>query len=184
MPLARLFDFQSGTIIQSGQVDSEFNQLVNYLKGGGGQSAHNVAIVGNVGAGQDDLHSHSIPANTLAVDGDSLDFVGGGTILAAGSTKEVGFHVGGTPVFLTGAYDPSADAGWSTRVTVIRIDSDSIIATTQYADSVNQVAKGDTIQVNGLNFAAPIIMKWTGQDTDGVNNRVTQTMSVVRKFTV
>jgi hypothetical protein len=33
MPLARLYDFTPGTTIQSGQVDEEFNQLVNTLNG-------------------------------------------------------------------------------------------------------------------------------------------------------
>lgn len=33
MALARLFDFVAGTLIQDGQVDSEFNQLVNALNG-------------------------------------------------------------------------------------------------------------------------------------------------------
>lgn len=33
MPLARLFDFVAGTIIQDGQVDAEFNQLIQALTG-------------------------------------------------------------------------------------------------------------------------------------------------------
>lgn len=148
----------------------------------GGQAYHNVSTVGNVGAGQDDLHSYTIDANVLANDGDSLDLIGSGNILAAGSTKELGFSFGGTLAFLSGAFDPAVDIGWSMRITVTRIDSDSVIVAFQFMNSANVNTSGGSAQINGLSFTGTLTAKWTGQDTDGTNDRVTQSMSVVRKF--
>lgn len=150
----------------------------------GGQYQQTLTTAGNVGTGIDDLHSYTIAANTLANDGDSLDFIGGGTISSSGvGTKQLFFTVAGTIVFGTGAFDPAADSEWSMRITVVRIDSDSVIITCMYTDTNgNTVAIGNSTQLNGLTFTNTITMKWQGESSVATDNLVTQNISVVRKF--
>jgi len=183
MPLSRLFDFVAGTIIQSGQVDSELNQLVNYLKGGGGQLAHNVSSVGNVGAGEDDLHSHTIPANTLTNNGDSLQLRFSGRFANNANTKTVIAYFGGMAFFTSGG-TAFQNGGWSLIIDVVRIDSDSVTVAFTWgfnAASGNGGFSG-SVQIDGLSFAGSLIAKITGTATS--DNDITCHSSVIRKFTV
>jgi hypothetical protein len=153
----------------------------------GGQYLQNITTVGNVGSGEDDLHSYTVAANVLANDGDSIDVSACGVILAVGTTKQLKMFFGGTAVFTSGFFDPAADFHWSIRATITRIDSDSIIANIMVMTSDGVIGGNAALacratQVNSLTFTGTLTLKFTGQDTDGVSDRVTQTMSVVRKF--
>ena len=54
----------------------------------------NAANVGNVGSGEDDLHSYSVPAGTLSSDGQSLRWETLFTLAANGNTKTIKVHFG------------------------------------------------------------------------------------------
>jgi len=59
--------------------------------------------VGNNGAGEDDLITYSVPANSLAVDGDYIEFSGAGVIASSVNAKRVKIYFGAAVIFDTGA---------------------------------------------------------------------------------
>lgn len=163
-------------------VKLELNSITSVL---GGQYAHSFSTIGNVGAGQDDLHSFTLPANFFAKDGDTLQYISAGDFANNANPKTLEALIGGTQVFTSTAV-VFQNGGWNLRFEFMRIDSDSIRVS--FLFSVNaasgNLAYGRVVQINGLNFAAPLVLKITGQDTGGVpvDNSVTQTMSILRKF--
>lgn len=245
MALARLYDFTPATVIQSSQVDAEFNQLVNALNGGstdkditmylshaanapltlnqqssgpiavfkqgasagterasvrndgqirvavnssasayirlGGQYLHNVTEVANVGAGEDDLHSHTIAANVFGAVGDSLEVIATGRIVATGNNKTLNFYIDGGLIF-TYSVDPASSAGWVMRATIIRTTASALYTIITFMDELETVAYSSAIESLGHTFTNSMIIKWTGQDTDGVSSRISQLISIIRKF--
>lgn len=79
----------------------------------------NTTAVGNVGVGEDDLITYSVPAATLAADGDSLEISAWGTFAANANNKTVKIKFGATTILDTGAV--AANSGnWVIRATVVR----------------------------------------------------------------
>lgn len=243
MALARLYDFTPSTVIQSSQVDGEFDQLVNALNGGstdkditmrlnhatnpaltldqqhasgiiqmwkaantekarvtingqyrgavnaagsefiilGGQYKQNVTEVANVGAGEDDLHSHTIAANTFGSVGDTLEIIATGRIVATGNNKTLNFYVDGQLIF-TYSVDPASSTGWLMKVTTIRTTASALYHLITFMDELETTAYGSAIESTGHTFTNSMIIKWTGQDTDGTSSRISQLISVIRKF--
>ena len=63
----------------------------------------NTTAVGNVGAGEDDLMSYSLPANALATNGAFVEVLAEFTMAANASSKTIIFYFGATSVELTAA---------------------------------------------------------------------------------
>lgn len=63
---------------------------------------------GNIGSGEDDLSSYSIPGGTLSADGDFLDFTFTVTFAANTNNKQVKLYFGGTTVYASGAQAQNA----------------------------------------------------------------------------
>lgn len=155
----------------------------------GGQFSQNVTLTGNVGSGQDTLHTYTIDGNVLANDGDTLDFWVCGNLNSSAGTeaKEVGGEFGGTFFFLSGSLTEESGASWSLRGSIWRKDSDSVIinwtftvgnpvVVSQHQHNVNQI--------DSLDFTSSLTLRFTGQDTGSVptNNTVEAETSWVRKF--
>jgi hypothetical protein len=195
MALARLFDFTAGTIIQSGQVDSELNQLVNYLKGGGGQHANNFTAVNNSGTGETDLHSFTLPANFFGADGDMVSIKFGGSVAANANQKRIRLYVAGTVIYDSGSTSGLNNVKWNFEFEVSRIDSDSVrivgrfFAGDYFVGPAANTTGGTgfitclNADVNSLTFSSTQIVKVTGQSAVGSND-VTQNYSTLKKFTV
>lgn len=64
----------------------------------GGVLFVSTTTAGNVGTGEDTLNSYSVPANTLAVNGQSIWYEAGGAIAANGNVKRLRIDVGGTDI--------------------------------------------------------------------------------------
>ncbi len=65
---------------------------------GGAIYRSGTAAVGNVGAGEDNLYSQSIAANTLNADGQMITFEGHGSFAANGNDKRIRIKFGGTTI--------------------------------------------------------------------------------------
>lgn len=63
----------------------------------------NTTTVGNVGIGEDDLRTYSLPASFLSTDGDSCYFEAAGTIASSANAKRIRVKFGATTIFDTGA---------------------------------------------------------------------------------
>lgn len=131
------------------------------------------ASVGNVGTGEDDLMTYTVPAGTLAQDGDYIDFVMSFSV-AANSTLKV--YYGATQLFSFAAL--SADAVYRVTGQVVRTG-----ATTQRATF--QLNGGSTVNVVGYQTPAEtlsgtVVLKATGEGTS--NNDIVQTLMTVKYF--
>ncbi|MBL7739620.1 MAG: hypothetical protein JNK14_10395, partial [Chitinophagaceae bacterium] len=126
--------------------------------------------VGNVGAGEDDLQTYSIPAGTLATDGDYIDFVMSFSV-AVNSTLKV--YYGATQLFSYAAL--ATDAVYRVTGQIVRTG-----AATQRATFV-MTAGGATVvtgyQTPTETLSGAVTLKATGQGTS--NNDIVQTLTLV-----
>lgn len=136
--------------------------------------------VGNVGAGEDDLMSFTLPANALDADGKGLRIKAFG----AGNTVDnatLKFHFGGESATLAGGATVQT---WSVDVILIRDGSSS----QRYSYLGN---RGSTMFFNVLaetaseTDTAAIVIKFTGENTsDASDDAVTQQGMVIELFEV
>lgn len=88
----------------------------------GGKLSSNTTTVGNVGVGEDDLMTYSVPASTLSVNQQKIHFRASGTIANSINAKRLRVKFGGTTVLDTGAagIPISAAIQWVLEGEVIR----------------------------------------------------------------
>ncbi len=85
----------------------------------------NTTATGNVGAGLDSLHSFSLPAASLATDGDYVTAKYGGTFATNDADKRIQVTIDAQVAFNSGARD--LDLGnWRIEMTVVRVSSTSV----------------------------------------------------------
>jgi len=144
------------------------NGLTNVLAGTstafarvGGVLDVNTTNVGNVGTGEDDLMTHTIPANTLAVDGDFVEFEAGGT---TSSTETVKVYFGSTAI-LTHTFSGGSPKDFSVRGRVIRTGATTQKATVQLVDGGgSNIDTEVTLPTETL--SGSVVLKLTGQGTN------------------
>lgn len=88
-----------------------------------------VSIIGNVGAGLDNLHSFSLPANSLAAANDTVEFEGGGSLANTANTKRIVFSFDGQVTLDTGLRtltSAGANIGWKIIGTVTRLTATTV----------------------------------------------------------
>ena len=120
------------------------------------------AAVGNVGGGEDDLISESLPAGTLSVDGDAIRIVAAGTFAANANNKTVKLYFGGTVLVSSGAVAVN-NGNWRIEALVIRTgaatqkasaslacsDPATLAARSGYAAPTETLSGAVTIKVTG-----------------------------------
>lgn len=139
----------------------------------GGVIDVNTTAVGNVGAGTDDLITYTMPAHTLASDGDSIEVVCGGYFAANANLKRLNFVFGGTNLF-TSILGTDNAGEWRIAATVIRTGSsaqESVIGFTCSGTTITTEAEEST---SAIDTTAAIIVKCTGQGV--ANDDVYQTL--------
>lgn len=85
----------------------------------GGNLYVDTSQVGNVGTGVDDLITYSVPASTLAVDGDTLTVIAYGTFAANANNKQVRLVYGSTELATTGAIAQNSGS-WRIEAQIVR----------------------------------------------------------------
>lgn len=146
----------------------------------GGLLDAQTSSVGNVGTGEDDLHSYTLPANTLNTDNRGLIWRAHGTFANNANTKTLRLKFGSATV-LAVTLPTSVDGRWVSEVRVLRSGSNAqrVVASCTY---FNSGTPGDTKVV--FDTSAPtqtdtssIVIKCTGQATS--NDDVQQLASSV-----
>lgn len=136
------------------------------------------ADVGNVGGGEDDLYSDTIAAGQLAANGDSLEVVYAGSILAhATNTRRIKVFFGGTAIYDTAAtVYTTLNRAWRLCATIIR-ESSSVVRYSfglqvGIAAATADVSQAWTGRLTGLTLANTQVLKITGEDSGSVNDAI------------
>jgi hypothetical protein len=179
----------------SSRVDEELNRIIAWAKDAPRNILRDTSTVGNVGTGVDNLHNISIPAATLATNGDYLTGEGGGKFAANTNVKTVTFNVDGVAQAIIAVAD--GPQGWVLRYKIIRLSATSVrVNCTLEANVVRINSAGAVTLSTGFSFQAnnadepvadlaanALAILVTGQSVDGGggvnNNDVTQTLSIV-----
>ena len=131
----------------------------------------------NVGAGEDDLYSYTLPASTFSADLQIITAQFSGYIVGhASGTRTIKIYFGGTLIFSSGALAETSNANWQANVTLIR-SSSSIV---KYAVTFMRRATWSTFamsQVTGLTLTNTQIFKVTGESSTATNGDVAFYMS-------
>lgn len=103
--------FTTGTNLSTAEASSmEYNGSFYMTKanglrfGVGGAIFAHFANVGNVGGGEDDLYTDTLPGNTLALEGESIEaFYALTTVGSATETSQIKIYFGGTVIYDSGS---------------------------------------------------------------------------------
>ena len=145
----------------------------------GGLLATDTTTTGNVGAGEDNLISYSLPRNTLGGNNDTLEVLAFGTFADNANNKTVKLKIGSTTLFTTGAV-AFRNQDWAIKSTIIRTAAATQKAVTtfytDYADITNIVD-----YVAGTeNLATDLVIKCTGEATS--DNDIVQQGLIIKNF--
>lgn len=87
---------------------------------GGGTLKSDTATVGNVGSGEDDLITYSLPGGTLGTNGDAIYVEAFGVTSTANESKQVRCYFGATKIADSSAWSSAVAADWNLRATIVR----------------------------------------------------------------
>ena len=170
----------------AGIVDLATSTFVDMGTGAGnatlvGVASVNTTAVGNVGAGDDDLMTYSLPANSLSVNGKGLRVLAWGTTANNANAKILSFKFGAVTVFQR-TLTASQLGYWHAEILIFRSGANAqklfwilsesafnTIAANKQAEEVDAgTSETDT---------SAITVKFTGQGT--ANNDITQEVMLV-----
>lgn len=153
----------------------------------GGTLKVDTTTTGNVGAGEDDLISYTIPAAQLSKDGDYFEFDVFGTFAANANSAQVKIYWDGlaffdsTSLIFNGLTWKATGKIIRTSATTVKIQGDFGISGTLLGalTTTTRYYSTDTSTLTGT-----IVFKVTGTDTGGVpaDNKVIQEGLVLRQF--
>lgn len=141
--------------------------------------------VGNVGSGEDDLITYAVPANTLGINGDYLEWEAAGTFAATTDDKRVKCFFGATPLFDTGMLTAANGGDWMMSGKIIRTGAATQKAGT-FANTQNaEMAAAATYQADyttpGETLSGAVTLKCTGENgTDTSDDAVVQQYLTVK----
>jgi len=147
----------------TGRVSKQMGSGAGYATVGGTANV-NTTAVGNVGVVEDNLITYSLPANSLAANGDYIEIEAFGTFAATANVKQVKLYFGAQVIFASGAI--AANTGdWHIRGKVFRTG-----AATQKA--IASAATSNALLVASADYTTPaetlsgaITIKCTGEAT-------------------
>lgn len=118
----------------------------------------------NTGTSATDLYSYTIPANTLATNGSSVQFETSGTFNDATATVDLEGLFAGNGIAGTGLIAISGTGVWSIKGTIIRTGTSSArVCTIMSIDnSSNKIYSTVAVFGSGLDFTTTNILKITG----------------------
>lgn len=138
------------------------------------------AATGNVGTGEDDLKSFTLPANSLAYNGDYVEAYMRFTVANNANQKRLKIWVGGTAVFDTQPTGLAVSTAYAIWVHLVLLRTASNVQT----GWLNYVANGGILVGVGIDLTktdtADIIIKATGETNAASNNDVTQQFLIVK----
>jgi len=139
------------------------------------------STVGNVGVGEDDLMSWSMPANTLLVNDDSIEIDMAGQFANTANNKRLRIYFGSSLVFDTTSLAISAASDWMVNILVIRTGSATQRVRVDFSSTNSVLATSMKYTATSETMSGAITIKATGEATS--NNDVTQTMMRAKPVT-
>lgn len=141
----------------------------------------NTTSASNAGTTETDLMSYTLPANTLAVTGDSLEIDAGFTFANNANNKTVKLYLNGQFLYTSNTKAHQA-GGMQVRVVVARNASNTakvtVSATSNGSNDPFPIAFGNAFSQGSLDFTASQIIKGTGQSGTGSNDVTMQYLRV------
>lgn len=154
---------EAGAKEYNGSFSSTKNSGLRYTEGG--VIFNQFLNVGNVTTTETDLYTDTLPASTLAVDGESLEAVFAATTLgSATATTEMRIYFGGNVIYDSGALGLSTASDFNYNVDCIRVSS-SIVRCSVAASTTTASAAPYTVytEITGLTLSNTQVFKITGQ---------------------
>lgn len=175
---ARLAVGTNGRVLTA---DSAETTGMKWAPAGGGATVLNVNTtpVGNVGTGEDDLITYSVPANTLVADGEYIHFKMGGTFAASINNKRIRVKLGATTLFDTGALAITAAGDWSLEGHIIRTGSATQKCWLEYSSSQTALAASADYVDATEDLTTILVLKATGEAT--ANDDIIQKAMITEK---
>ncbi len=139
----------------------------------------NTSDVGNMGAGEDDLMTYTIPAGKLVTNGDYLEFTMTITFAANANNKQVKVYFGSTAIYTSGSHAQN-DGSMEIKGTIIRTGATSQRITFSQANNTMLFPDYANYVTASEILANAITLKATGEGTS--NNDIVQKMLTVKYF--
>lgn len=114
-----------------------------------------------------DLYSDTIPASTLAVNGDILRVEYAGEYAANGNDKHLTVELDGTDVFDTDAIAEN-DTDWTIDLTIIRVTSSAVRIKCVFNSASARLAV--YTELTGMDLAAAVDLKLQGRTPDNAGD--------------
>ena len=143
----------------------------------GGVVYRDITYVGNVGAGEDDLMSYTVPADMLGTNGDIIEFIAYGVFANNANNKTLNIYFDGSLV-RTGSASGKRNS-WFVHGTIIRKTSTSIEGATLLTWDTS-VSNTQTSAPAAIDCTTDSIFKFTGQGT--ANDDIVQRGLIVKWF--
>lgn len=143
----------------------------------GGRLNVNTTAVGNVGTGEDNLITYSIPAATVNTNGDTIKWRGAGTFANSVNTKRLRAYLGASLLFDTGVLAITLASDWSIEGEIIRTGATTQKAVTTLRSSDTGVTVAIDYTTPGETLANALTLKLTGEAT--ADNDIVQELLVI-----
>jgi hypothetical protein len=132
-----------------------------------------VTAAGNVGAGEDDLFSYTLPASTFSADTQTIQANFAGFIIGhASGTRTIKIYFGGTNIFTSGALAETTNCSWTASVLLIRSSSSAVKYRVDFVRRTT-TSTMTVSAVTGLTLTNTQIFKVTGESSTAADNDVT-----------
>lgn len=143
-------------------------------------------VTGNVGTGETDLHSYSIPAGTLANVGDTIRAIFAGSVAANANGKNIIIKLDGTQLAATGSQTSYNDLDWRFTFYITRLSATSVRRVLDFGFSSNTfgfpmhlLASVADFTIGSLDSGARIL-KITG--TGGASDDILAELTTIEKI--
>ncbi len=135
--------------------------------------------VGNIGAGEDNLMTYTIPAGKLATNGDYLEFTMSLSFGANANNKQVKVYFGSTTIYASGAQAQN-DGSMEIKGTIVRTGATSQRITFSQANNTLLFPDYSSYVTASETMANTIVIKATGEATS--DNDIVQKVLTVKYF--
>lgn len=149
--------------------------------GGTTRVATVTTTTGNVGAGEDTIHTTTLTAGLLGTNGDALTGILGGEYNASGGDENytITLKLDGNVLFSTGALGLSG-TGWTMTFTIIRVDATTIRATVSLVASATSLSATEEFTVTLAN-ALDLVVTAESAGATPANDDITINVGYVEK---
>jgi len=143
----------------------------------------NTTTVGNVGTGEDDLMTYTLPGATLGTDGQGIRITCGGRFRDIAEARTLKLKFGATVIFQLGLTDPGASYSWRVVAEVVRTGATAQISFATFVGSQALNNAGDESSYRATpaeTLSGDVVVKMTGESASSDN--IQQDLMIVELF--